>query len=609
MKKFIPGIIGILLFAGAALSQAQDVEIKAYVSKNKIAADEQFEYTIEISGRTTSLPRPSFPEMAAFYVLSGPNTSTSIQLINGAMSSTVTYSFYLSPKNEGELTIGKALLTYKGSTYSSNEVVVSVSKSNQAPPPTQGGAKQKSSSDADIAGESLYLKTEVSKRNVYVGDQIVVEYRLYFRVNVRGYNIDKLPANTGFWSEDFKMPAQPVISTEVVNGQNYNVAVIRKVALFPTQSGELTIEPMQVTLEALVREQRGRRSLFDSFFDDPFGRTVQKTVVSKSLKINVRPLPETNKPAGFTGAVGNFKFDVSVDKTEARANDAIALKMKLSGAGNIKLAELPAIQSPPDIEQYPPKVSTQVNNDGQLISGTKTAEYILIPRLEGQYQIKPITFSFFEPGASAYRSITTPAIALNILKGAGSGLTVNQPGIGLSRQEVTLLGQDIRFIKESSEFSRSGFKPYLSFPFWSAISTALLLFIGFFFYNEHQARLLGNERLARSLKAGKIAAKQLAQAKGKLSAANQNEFYKAVSAALQGFVQDKLNIELTDFSTANVRRVLSEKGIGEEEISEYIAVLQESDFRQFAASASSADQRHELFERAKVILTKLEKWI
>jgi hypothetical protein len=599
----------ILLLIGFGLSAgAQEIQIKSYVNKNQVALDEQFEYTIEVSGRSTSLPKPVFPDLNAFRVLSGPNTSTSIQFVNGAMSSSVTYNFYLSPKNEGNFIIPKAALSYRGTEYAGNDVPVSVTKASASQQQRQGNARQRTATDPEIAGENLFLKTEISRRAPYIGEQVIIEYRIYFRINIRGYNIDKLPANQGFWSEDFKLPAQPAIESEVVNGVNYSVATIRKTALFPTQSGELTIDPMQVTLEAVVKDNR-RRDIFDSFFDDPFGRTVQKTISSKPVKLNVRSFPEAGRPAGFKGNVGNFKFDVSIDKTEARANEALALKLKVSGTGNIKLAELPVVQLPPDIEQYQPKINTQIENSGNNISGAKTAEYIIIPRHEGQYQVKPLTFAYFDPAAGAFRSITSPAINLNILKGDGSALSAGQAGMGLNRQEVALLGQDIRFIREDTRFTKISYKPYLSFTFWAGISGALLLFIGFFFYNEHQARLSGNERLARSLKAGKIAARQLAEARAQLNAAGHQVFYKAVSQALQGFVQHKLNIELTEFGSANVRDVLKRRGIDAQDIDEYLAVLQESDFKQYAGTSSAGEERRQLYDRAAAALTKLEKWI
>lgn len=600
----------ILVLLVSAAVYGQDLQIRAYVSQNTVGPDDQFTYSVEISGQSTSLPEPKFPDLKDFYILSGPNQSTNIQWVNGSMSSSKTYTFYLQPRRKGSFTIGPATLNSNGRTIRSAPLTVNVSGSvmKKAPKPRtrQPGAQ----TSPDISSQNLFIKTNISRRNVYLGEQVLVEYKLYFRVNVRGFDFKKIPAYAGFWTEEFEIPGRPVIENEVINGLNYNVATIRKIALFPTQSGDFRLEPIQVTLDAEVRAKR-RRSLFDSFFDDPFGRTIQKTVISKPLTIHVKELPEMGKPADFSGAVGNYSLKVSTDKSSVNVNEAISLKVQIQGNGNIKLAQLPQPQIPKDIEKYEPKISSNINKKGNIISGFKRAEYILVPRIEGLYQIKPVRFTYFNPRTKSYKTITSGPIDLKIGKGSTSRIVTRQPGAGLSRQEVSLLGQDIRFIKEYTEFQQRGYRPYYSLTFWGSLTLGLLLFLGFIFYNDQQARLSRDERLARSRRAGRIAARQLAAAKNKITSASadQAEFYKAVSNALQGFVRDRLQIELTDFSQQNVRRVLQQKGIADDEINEYLAVLEESDFRQFANISASADQRQAFYERARSILTRFEKWI
>ncbi|HGY56205.1 MAG TPA: protein BatD [Caldithrix abyssi] len=617
MKKHITKTRYLLLFAvlvsaAGALRAEDEITLRATVDRNTVAPDQQFRYTIEVSGKSMSLPDVQFPALDDFYVLSGPNTSTSVQWINGAMSSSKSFSFYLRPKKEGKFIIGKAYLTYNDKTYESNTITITVTKSaGVASAPASKGKKAppKQSKDASVAGKDLFLKTEVSRRKAFIGQQIVVEYKLYFRVNVRGYNVDKMPASAGFWTEEFKMPNQPVISNEIVNGVNYNVATLRKVALFPTQSGKLTIEPMQITLEALVRASRRRRSLFDSFFDDPFGRTVQKTVISKPVTVTVAELPQEGRPSTFGGAVGRFRFDAQLDKQEVAVDEPVSLKMQISGSGNIKLVQLPKIQTPPDLEQYEPKVATHINNDGARISGRKSAEYVLIPRNEGTFEIKELSFSYFDPQQKKYNTVKRGPFVIRVRAGEGQRLSGRRASGLLNRQEVELLGKDIRFIKEESDFSPIGYRVYLSAGFWLSILGALLLFIGFFIYNERQTRLLSDERLARLVKAGKIATRQLAEAKKMIGAAEQSAFYRAVTSALQGFVQNKMNIDLTDFSEENIRRVLGQKGVDDQVIEEYMSVLQESDFRQFASIPADEAERKTFYEKARSVLTRLEKWM
>ncbi|MGD9487964.1 MAG: BatD family protein [Calditrichaceae bacterium] len=605
LKRIFLTAMFMAVTAGSAFSG--DVSIRAVVNKNNVNIDGQIQYSVELSGKSTSLPEVTFPEFDDFYILSGPNSSTSIQWINGNMTSSKSFSFYLKPRKSGDLRIGRASVTVDGELLESEEIIINVDKSSGQPAaPNSSG--QKTTTDADIAGENLYLKTNVSKTNVYLGEQIIIEYKLYFKVNVRGYNIDKMPSNAGFWTEEFKMPQQPVIENEIVNGVNYNVAILKEVAVFPTQTGELTIDPMLITMEAVVRSRQSQRGLFDNFFNDALGTTVQKTISSNPVKIKVKPLPESGKPKGFGGAVGQFKFDVSVDKQASNINNAISLKQVLSGVGNIKLTNLPAPAIPPDIEKYEPKIVTDINNSGSIIRGEKKAEYILIPRIAGNYNIKPVSFSYFDPEQKKYITISSKPIELTI-SGESGQLTAGNGIQQFNRQEVSLLGQDIRFIKENSTFVPIGKKPYMSYLFWISIFSGLMLFIGFSVYNDYQVRLSGNQELARRKKAGRIAGKALADARKKISLENQSEFYRSISQALQGFVQNKLNLELTDFGRQNLEKSLCHKGIADSEIQEYLEVLEESDFRQFANISANNVDKNDLYNRAKSILTKLEKWI
>ena len=290
-------------------------------------------------------------------------------------------------------------------------------------------------------------------------------------------------------------------------------------------------------------------------------------------------------------------------------NEAVSLKLKISGAGNIKMAKLPKLSIPPDIEQYEPKISFKTSKDNGIIRGEKSAEIILVPRIAGTFTIKPAAFSYFDPRDKKYKFSKTKPIVLKVKKGSGQPAVSAIQNSGLSQKEVALLGKDIHYIKESGELEPVSYKPYLSFYFWGSVLGMLVLFMAFIVYDDKQARILGDERLVRRKRAGRLASKQLALARRHLNDEEKGEFYKAVSLALRGFVQDKLNIELTEFSAANVSRKLSDRGIPAEEIENYIAVLEESDFKQFAGTGSSAEERKELYERAKTILTRLEKWI
>lgn len=582
---------------------SQDISIKAYVSQNSISSDDQFQYSIEVSGSSMSLPEIIMPELKDFNVLGGPNQSTSIQYVNGKQSSSKTYSYYLKPKSSGSLIIPKASVKVKGEIIYSNEVTLTVAKAGVSSPKTQ---QQTNNSDI-VSTEDLFLNSSVSKRKAYIGEQIIIEYKLYFKNQVNGYEVDQMPAATGFWKEDFNIPQRPQIQKEVINGIAYNVATLKKMAVFPTRVGELKIDPMVIKVEVIVPTKRRRRqSLFDSFFEAR-GQSVTQTAKSKPLILNIAELPSKGRPVGFNGAVGTFDFSVNVDKKNAEVNEAISLKMKLNGTGNLKLADLPVVEIPPDIEQYDPKIKSNVTKTGNNIGGSKQAEYILIPRIPGKFTIKPIIFSYFDPRKKQYITKSSAAISFNITGDVTAGTSA--PMAGFSRKEVTMIGSDIRFIKEVTVLQQMSEKSSFSKQLIGGFFISIVFFVGFLFYDDRKAKIEGNKVLARSRFASKLAAKLLSEAKSKLNSEEESGFFKSVNSALSRFVQDKLNIELTDFNVRTARSSLKAKGLPDDLIEDYVDLTQKCDFKEFAGTHSSREEKETVMDKAKNILTRMEKHI
>ena len=598
---FISVVIGL-----ANITQAQDIQLTASVNKTNIGLNESFEYSVQVSGKKTNLPDPSIPRVDDLAILGGPNSSTSIQFVNGNMSSSKTLTYIMQPRRLGKITIPAATLETGAGVISSNEITLTVTKS--APRPQQKSPNLKSTTDSEITGENLFLKVVSDKKNVYQNEQVVITYKLYFRVSVRSYNVDKIPANTGFWTEEIKIPSQPTIETEVINGLAYQVATLRKVAVFPTRTGKLEIEPMVITVDALIKRKRSSRSIFDSFFDDPFGRTVRKMVSSKSLVLNIKALPERKKPTDFSGEVGRYSLRVISDKTELQANEAVSIKVIVSGNGNIKLLKPPTPKFSSDMEVYDPKESTNIVRNKGIISGKKTVEYIVVPRFPGEYEIKPLTFNYFDPAKKSYTRLVSDPVYLKILPGTtipGSALASGN----LSKQDVELLGEDIRFIKETANFFISGSVIYKQ---WYYIAFYFLPVIGLviaWIYSLQRIKIRSDAQLARRLKAGKIASKHLAAAKKYLKPDHQRDFYREMSLALQGYVCDKLNIQLTDFNLSIVEKKLHAANIDNSLIKNYQECLQESDYKQFSGSSSDFAEMKTFFERTGKILTQLEKYI
>jgi len=607
-NKINPWIAIILVLTALipGLSRAADITLKATVDRNQVGVNDHFVYTVEISGKSTSLPDPEFPSFEGFSVLSGPNTSTNIQFVNGAMSSSKSYAFYLMPEKEGDFLIQAATVEVDGEALSSNTINIKVVKGTNKPPAAD--KKANTSDNGDISGESLILKTLVDKKKVYQNEQILVEYKLYFRVSVRSYNIEKMPATPGFWMEEFKMSSQPPVSTEIINGINYQVATLRKVALFPTRSGDMKIEPMVISVDALAPRRARTRSLFDNFFDDPFGRTIKKTLQSEAVTISVQPLPEKNRPKDFDGVVGRYDLTASADNTQLKTNEAVSLKLTVRGTGNIKLVKPPALKLPPDMEVYDPREKTDISTENNKISGSKTVEYVVVPRLKGEYQIEPVSLSYFDPVRGEYKRSSTTPIILDVLQGENSASAL-LGGSNLSKQEVELLGEDIRYIKEKAEFFIDDQNLYDNWLYLISYFLPFLALILAWRYHVNQTKLKGNIQLARRQKAGKLASKHLSQARKMMKSGDEPAFYRATSDALQGFVCDRLSLQISDFSSVSVRPALQKAGLGDDEVDEYLSCLQESDFRRYAGTTDGSGETEKFYERAKKILTRLEKYI
>jgi hypothetical protein len=604
MKQLQILFFSIFVFHGILFSA--DVSLQATVDRNQVALNERFLYTVAVSGESTSLPKPNFPALDGFSILSGPNTSTNIQFVNGAMSSSNSYSFHLMPQKVGTFKIAPATIEVNGEIISSNHIEVKVVKS------TVDKDKKNQSiqnvKDKNVLGENLFLKTIVNKKSVFQNEQLLVKYNLYFRLSVRSYNVEKIPANPGFWMEEFKLPSQPPIGKEIINGVTYQVATLRKVALFPTRSGELTIEPMVISVDALVKKTRRSRSIFDNFFDDPFGKTVKKTLNSNPVSITVKSLPNLNRPSDFQGVVGNYRMSINPDKTELKANEAVSIKLSIAGEGNLKLLTPPKLKLPPDMEVYDPKEKTSITREKDRVGGSKMIEYVVVPRFKGKYKIDPVSLSYFDPRKSKYFRLITDPILLNILAGdvSASGLMA---GSNLSKQDITLLGEDIRFVKESAEYYMVGERLYRNWFYLLSYLIPLLCLALAWQYSVYRNKMRGDVRLARRRKAGKIAAKHLSKARQTLKQNDRGEFYRATTQALQGFVCDRLNIQISDFSSVDVEKDLEKAGLGGDEINEYLTCLQESDFQRYSGSDADAGQLKLFFERVRKILTRMEKYI
>ncbi len=583
MRSFI---LLLVLSALACPAFSQNAAFTASVDKNQLTTSDQLQVTFWLNGSSggKNFRPPTFND---FLVLSGPNQSTSMQFINGSMSSSVSYGYVLQPRAEGKFTIGPATIEYDGKLLKSQPVAIQVSKG--AARPNQG----KQGNDAEVGkqiGDNLYLKVVIDKSKIYQGEQITVTYKIYTRVSVVNYQISKVPALTGFWSEDVEVPKQIQLTTETIAGKQYRVGILKKVALFPQRSGSLDLDPMEVECVVQVQSRKKTNDLFDQFFNDPFFGNVQNVnykVHSDPVKINVLPLPSASVPASFHGAVGKYAMEVWLDKEKTSTNEPVTLKVKITGRGNIKLLEAPSLNVPPDIERYDPKVSDNISKGAEVLTGSRTFEYLLIPRHAGEQHIPPVEFSYFDLDKKSYSTLSGPAFTVNVAKGTQ---TVSSTVSGLGKEDVKMLGEDIRFIKSDQfTFRRKGTSFVSSPVFYVLALSPFFAFVGFVVLLRRREKALGDVAGLRNRKARKVAQRRLTEAKKFLDAQKKEEFYAETSRALFGYISDKLAIPPADLSLESIRRSLEGRGVKAELVERLARSLEQCEFARFAPSVGSIE--------------------
>ena len=610
----------VTLLIGTANLFAQDVQFTAQ-SKAVAAVGETFTliYTLNAQGGNFR-----GPNIQGIDMLSGPNTSTSssIRMVNGStsMSITYTYTYLLQATREGTFTIPVATVSVNGKQYSSNSLSIKVIKnSGSSGAQNQGTANQNhgtGSSGAGVTGNSndVYVKAFASNSSPLQGEGIVITYKIFTKVPIAQINISKLSSFSGFWSQNLMKENDKLQqTTQVIDGEQYVVADIRKIALFPLKSGRLVIDPLELACVAQVRRQTKTRTgdpFFDDFFNDSFFNSgvanVEKTLKSNPVIISVRPLPEEGKPADFSGAVGNFTLHAEIDKTRLKTNEAVTLKCTISGRGNIQLIDKLNLTFPPDFETYDPKVISDVQTTASGISGNQVFEYLMIPRKPGKFTIKPVTFSYFDLEKKRYISLSSPEFSLEVEKGAG------EPGAvmtysGANKEEIKYIGSDIRHIKvDGINLKIAGSRFFASIGFWVLLVIPLLFFLLFLILWRKLAARRSDTVLMKNLRATKIARKRLQKAEEFQKSGRQDDFYIAISQSLWGYLSDKFSIPLAELSVESVHEALILKNVNETIISQFIETLSNTEFARFAPGEKTVNMER-IYNEALEIISKMER--
>ncbi len=598
-----------LLLSGVVLS-AQDETYKA-TAPATVRAGEQFQYVIEGSKQGDVM----LPEMDGFQLMAGPFSSYSShsQWVNGKMTmeTVVTYTHIFRANQAGTFTILPAAVRVGRKEYKTNQIKITVtgsaSQQSSQGGNSQGARSNGSAGSADSNGsDPVFLRVLPSKKDVYVGEQLVSALRVYTRVNTRPAGGTKDIPYEGFYKKSLDPDASA--TRQDINGEQYVTQVIQRHILIPQKSGKLVIEPFESEWMVQQRVQRQSNSVFDSFFDDPFFSGVQDVptkLATRPVTINVKPLP-SGAPAGFTGGVGNFTMTAELSEDEVEVNEALSLKITIRGTGNLPLLGKPEVNLPPDHDLYDVSHSMNISVSGNQIGGSVTYEYPIVARHAGRFRIAPVQFSWFDHGSGKYRSSTSSEFNFTVLKGDaedGSG-SVYIPGI--MQESVEDLGTDIRDITRMP--------PVLTPVAYSLMDQrwykmfyliALLVFIMVILYIRAVSRRNADLRIVKNRKASRSALYRFKLADKYRKSGDEDRFYEEVGKAIWGYVADKLNIETSGLSKEGISAELASRNVSPEVMEEFSRIIDESEFSRFAPSSQKSGTE-QLYRDAMQLVRNLE---
>lgn len=558
-------------------------------------------------------------DIADFDVLSGPNqsSSSSTSIINGVRTSskTLTFTCILRPKKEGTFTIPAATITVDGQQMQSKELTVKVLPPDQRSSQqthTQQSRGASASQTGQISNEDLFIVATVNKKKVYEQEAILLTYKIYTTVNLTNVS-GKMPDLKGFHTQEMEMPkGNREFELEHYNGRNYRTIVWSQYVLFPQQSGQLEIP--SITFEGTIAQRVQSYDPFDAFFNGGSSYVnVQKEIRTPKLTIDVSPLP-SGKPASYCGGVGDFNISSSISATELKENEAVTLKLVISGTGNMKLIKTPEVKFPADFEVYDPKVDNKFTLKAGGLSGNKVIEYLAIPRHGGKYTIPPVEFSYFDVKSGAYKTLTTPEYTLDVAKGSGASSTA--PVGYVSKEELRLLGQDIRYIHLGDvKYQPKGKHLYGTMGYWLCFIIPFGAFVVIVVVYRKQVAENANLEQVKNRKASKVATRRLKVAKQKMQQDDKTMFYDEVLKALWGYLGDKLNMPVSELSRDNIEAKLACCQVPEDLIKECIDLVGECEFARYAPSLSNkgvygkGSAEEAIYERTAELMNKLENAI
>lgn len=581
-----------------SLLPAQEMTVQA---PSSVYSGSNFTVRFVVSDQARDFNGPSFK---GFSTLSGPNvsSSTSMSFINGQTSRSVqtTFTYMLRADAEGTFTVDAATCNANGKRISSRPFSIKVEKmSAQQQQQQQAAASQRQQvveSANHIDENTLFARASISNANPWQGEQVIITYKIYTQVQVSQFAIDKLPRNRGFWAEDLTDNQQQVKQYyETIGDRRYKVAEIRRGALFAQESGRLAIEPLDLNVLAMVQRQRQRTGSIWDLFDDPFfnpQQAVECPLSTNRIAVNVKPLPRA--PEGFGGAVGRFDVRGGLNLDQVKANEAISYTVTVSGSGNLMLIEAPQPQFPSVFEVYDPQIDDNIRKSDAGISGSRTFEWVLIPRSQGDFTIPALRFVFFDPSTGQYVTREIEAQQVEVTKGdSRANATV--------KEDVSHLNSDINYIHPITRLQPVRTTESCGWLFWTL--TALILAAegagAYFLQRRRQSEAdVAGMKMKRAIR---LAQKRLRRANSLLGTGSTEQFYEEIYKAIWGCLSDKYNIPLSQLSRETVSASLQQRQVGDQQLDAIMHVLQDVDMARFAPGDPSRQMQQTYDEALNMI--------
>lgn len=577
-----------------------------------VYAGDNFTVRFVVDARASDFRGPSFK---GFSLRSGPNTSSSssYSFVNGQMTSSVqtVYSYTLTADLEGTFTVDGACCTADGKKIGSQSFTIKVEKAD--PARQQQRAQQQQRQQAydpwaqqpqqaqTIDEKSLFARASVNKINPWQGEQIIVTYKIYTQVPISQFAIDKLPGNRGFWAEDLSEGQQIKQYEETIGDRRYQVAEIRKGALFAQESGKLTIEPLDLNVLAMVQRQRRRTGTILDLFDDPFfsaREAVERPLSTSRINVNVRPLPAA--PEGFTGGVGRFDVKGGLSLGKVKANEAVSYRVTISGTGNLMLVNAPTPEFPNVFEVYDPRIEDNIKRGDNGVSGSRTYEWVLIPRSQGSYTIPELKFVYFDPASGQYVTRTIAKQVIEVEKGSAHSQSHT-----VGKDDVRLLNKDINYIHPVGKLQPLRHTDHAGWLFWLVAALIVLLTIAALVFGHRRQVAEQDVAGVRRKRALRLARKRLRRAESHLKAGDANAFYEEIYRAIWGCLADKYSIELSKLSRDTVTQCLVDKQVPADRQESIMKVLQDVDLARFAPGDAHA-QMQTIYDEALDMIVGLE---